>query len=98
MNVLIDQRVAKFIKKLNRKEAAKATEYIELFKEFGFALDQRYLKKVNQAIWELRPGSIRLYLFVKSENQVIIHAIRKKSQKITKKDIEVIRQRMKDYL
>lgn len=97
MKVEIDHRVIKFLKKLNPKDRAKTFEYIELFEEYGFDLDPNYLKKVHGSIWELRPKNVRLYLFIKSVNQIIIHAIIKKSQKITKKDIAVIISRMKEY-
>ena len=97
MKVEIDHRVLKFLKKLNTKDSAKAFEYIELFEEYGFELDQNYLKKVHGSIWELRPKNIRLYLFVKSVTQIVIHAIIKKSQKITSKDMATVISRMKEY-
>ena len=98
MKVIIDHRVVKFLEKINPKDSTKAFEYIELFERFGFELDSRYLKKVKGPVWELRPGKVRLFLFVKSEEQVVIHAVLKKSRKIRREDLSVIEQRIKEYL
>src|SRR5687767_14904369 len=98
MKVLIDDRVYKFLNKTSKKDAAKALQYIELFEEYGFSLDERYLKKVNGPIWELMPAQIRLYIYVKSKEQIIIHAIIKKSQKIRQEDLKLILQRSKQYI
>lgn len=98
MKVEIDLRVVEFLKEINVKDSAKAFSYIELFEAYGFTLDTRYLKKVNGPVWELRPGKIRLYLFIKTNKQVIIYAIVKKSQKIKKEDLKIIEKRMKEYL
>ncbi len=97
MKVLIDSRIYKFLNKLNQKDAAKALQYIELFEEYGFSLDERYLKKVNGPIWELRPTQIRLYIYIKAKEQIIIHAIIKKSQKIRQEDLKLILQRSTEY-
>lgn len=98
MKVIIDHRVEKFLSSINAKESAKAFEYIEFFEKYGFSLGQPYLKKVEGSIWELRPGKIRLFIFVKSVEQVVVHAGFKKSQKIRHEDLQVIRQRIKEYL
>lgn len=97
MKVEIDIRVVKFLKLINKKDSAKAFSYIELFETYGFSLDTRYLKKVGGPVWELRPGRIRLYIFVKSIKQIIIYAIIKKSQKIKKEDLKNIEKRIKEY-
>lgn len=98
MKVVIDHRVEKFLSSINVKDSAKALEYIELFEKYGFTLGQPYLKKVAGPIWELRPEKVRLFIFVKSIEQVIIHASLKKSQKIRHEDLQVIKQRVKEYL
>lgn len=98
MNIEIDLRVVKFLKEINEKDSAKAFSYIELFETYGFSLDTRYLKKVDGPVWELRPGKIRLYLFVKTKKQIIIYAIIKKSQKIKKEDLKIIEKRAKEYI
>jgi phage-related protein len=98
MKLEIDIRVLKFLKQLPDKDSVKAISYIELFEKYQFSLDTRYLKKVSGPIWELRPGRIRLYLLIKSPKQIVIYAIIKKSQKITKADLKTIQSRLKEYL
>ena len=97
MKVEIDKRVVGFLKKLKEKDSVKAFSYIELFETYGFSLGSRYLKKVGGPIWELRPGKIRLYLFIKAKNQIVVYAIIKKSQKIKAKDLKIIEARIKEY-
>ena len=97
MNVIIDQRAQKEIKKLNQTQRAKTLEYIVYFEEYGFGLNEKYLKKVDQATWELRPGNVRLFLVVIKPNTIVIHAMVKKSQKITRKTKQIINQRRREW-
>jgi mRNA-degrading endonuclease RelE of RelBE toxin-antitoxin system len=92
-----DPRAEKFIEKLSGKDLGKALEYIDLFEEFGFNLEQRYLKKVLGPVWELRPGRVRLFVYVKSRIPVVVHATFKKSRRITNRDIKTIESRIKQY-
>ena len=94
MKVEIDIRVVKFLKVISEKDSAKAFSYIELFETYGFRLDTRYLKKVSGPVWELRPGKVRLYLFVKTKKQIIIYAIIKKSQKTPQNELDTARHRL----
>lgn len=98
MKLEIDKRVLKFLKQIPNKDSVKALSYIELFEKYQFNLDSRYLKKVSGPVWELRPGRIRLYLLIKSPKQVVIYAIIKKSQKITKADLKTIQSRLSEYI
>ena len=97
ITVLFDPRVAKFLNNLSERDRSKVDEYVKLFKIFGFNLNEKYLKKVNARIWELRPGKIRLFLSQLSIGQVVIHAMYKKSQKITKETTQLINDRLKGY-
>ncbi len=98
MKLIIDPRVEKFIKSLSDKHIAKVLEYIDLFENFGFNLEQRYLKKIKGSIWELRPGRVRLFIHKGTRKQILVHAIYKKTQKIAKKEFKVINSRIKQYL
>ena len=98
MLLLIDPRVKKFIENCTQKEISKILEYFDLFKEYGFLLDIRYLKKIRGRVWELRPGNIRVFIYEKNNNGIIIHANFKKSQKTTNKDLKVINSRIKQYI
>jgi len=96
--ISIDPRIAKALNKLSVKDQAKIREYTELFKEYGFKLGSKYLKKINKHIWELRPDRWRLFILVVSPENIIIHLMFKKSQKITKKTKKILNQRTKEYL
>ena len=96
--ISIDPRAAKALNKLSVKDQAKIREYTELFKEYGFRLSSKYLKKINKHIWELRPDKWRLFILVASPKHIIIHLMYKKSQKITQKTKKIIEQRTKEYL
>lgn len=96
--VQIDSRVDKEINKLNESDQSKILEYLDLFKEYGFSLSQKYLKKVNKEIWELRPGKWRLFILHIKPNVVVVHIMYKKSQKMTIKTKKILEQRTKEYL
>lgn len=98
MNVLFDPRVEKWVTKLLNSEKALVAEYIQLFIEFGFNLNQKYLKKIGDNLWELRPKHIRLFFTQVKPNYIIIHGMLKKSQKMTIQTKRILNQRMKDYL
>lgn len=98
MKVIPDSRVGKEMNKLSSPDRAKIKEYVELFEEYGFSLTAKYLKKINSRVWELRPGDWRLFLLQVKPNYIVIHFMRKQSQKITKKTLKIIEQRTKEYI
>jgi len=98
MKIIPDPRVEKELNKLTPVDRTKVKEYIELFKEYGFTLTAKYLKKVNSHVWELRPGDWRLFLLQVKPDFIIIYFMRKQSQKMTKKTTKIIEQRTKEYL
>ena len=69
-----------------------------MFEEYGFGLDQRYLKKIKASVWELRPGRVRLFIYKGTGKLVVVHAVHKKTQKIPKKELKTIDSRIKQYL
>lgn len=98
MRIIQDPRVEQELNKLAPGDQSKVKEYVELFKEFGFGLTAKYLKKINRHVWELRPGKWRLFLLQLNPDFIIIYFMRKQSQKITKKTIKIIEHRTKEYL
>ena len=46
MKVNVDRRIHKFLSDLSKPEKAKVTELIDLFKEKGFLLNEKHLKKM----------------------------------------------------
>jgi phage-related protein len=93
--VVVYSKVKKFIEKLDRPRRAKIDRIFDLFEEYGPHLPTRYLKKVARDVWELRPGDIRLFLTIRRNKALIIHGIHKKSNKIPKKDLDLVIKRIK---
>jgi len=94
MKVFYLPEVADFIEKLNYQEHARLNRVRELFEEYSFRIGVKYIKKVTPTgIWELRAGKIRLFLYVKENKAIGVHIIRKKSQKLLKKDIRLAEKR-----
>lgn len=99
MEIITDSRVDKFIKKLNEIEKGRVLRYLDLLDAYGFTLSSKYLKKLTNRVWELRPGNIRLLLGKSkiSQTVLIVNVFKKKTQKTPKKEIETANTRLKQY-
>ena len=90
--------VKKFIDELPIKEQAKVFAYIEELRNQGHNIRRPLADYVKNGVYELRPKANRLfYFFFLKENIVIVHAIKKKTNKISEKDITLCLQR-KSYI
>ena len=98
MKIITDPRVDKEIFRLSLKDQTKINEYIKLFKEYGFGLSQKYLKKIDKNIWELRPDKWRVFILEVAPEYIVIHLMRKQSQKMTKETKKILARRSKEYL
>ncbi len=90
----IDERghspVKEFIADLTIAERAKVFAYIEELKRQGHNLRRPLTDYVKDGIYELRPKANRLfYFFYLKDNVVFVHAIKKKTDKIPEKEIEL---------
>ena len=85
--ILITQKAKSFIDGLEKKRRARIDRYFELFREYGTSLPGRYLKKISETVWELRPGDVRVFLGMDGSKGIVVHAIKKKSQKLPRRDI-----------
>ena len=75
------------------------TLYIQLLQENGTRLPENITKHIEEDIWELRPGSNRVfYFFFKNDRFVLLHHFRKKTQKTPKREIERAKSERDDYL
>ncbi len=73
--------------------------YIELLKNSGTRLSENITKHLDDGIWELRPGSNRVFYFFYRDNRfVLLHHFRKKTQKTPKREIEKAKAERADYL
>ena len=93
--------VLEFLLALSDKERAKCVQYIDALAEHGNALPANYVKHLEQGVWELRPEfggtEFRLFYFTVIENSfVMLHAIKKKTRSIPRREIELAIKRMKE--
>lgn len=97
VRVITDDRVKKFLETLSQSDQARIPGFIELFEQNGFTLPSQYLKKIENNLWELRPGDVRLLFGKAGENFVAVNAFKKKTQKTPQKEIETAKRRLKEY-
>ena len=82
--------VKEFIEKLPLKDQAKIMAYLDELKERGHALHRPIADYLGEGIYELRPRDNRIfYFFYMRENAVLLHAIRKKTDKISSNDLNL---------
>ncbi len=97
LKVITDKRVKDFLTSLSKIDQGRTQGYIELFEENGFRLPSQYLKKLENNLWELRPGSLRLLLGKVGEIMIVVNAFKKKSQKTPKQEMKTAVRRLKEY-
>lgn len=99
--------VRDFIKKQGEKEIAKFIKEFELLEEKGIYLDFPFTSKIKgddyKYLWELRikfsSNNFRVIYFLYIKNVfVLLHAFKKKTPKIQKKELDTAKNRMIDYL
>lgn len=94
--ILTYAKAKRFIEGLDRTQRARVDRFYDLFETYGTLLPRRYLKKVAKNVWELRAGDVRLFLAIKGNKGFVVHGIRKKGQKIPKKDLDLAIRRIKE--
>lgn len=89
--------VLEFLDSLDDKAAAKCLTFIEQFEQHGFDLPHGWLEKVEgvERLWALRPEyrniEYRFLFTVVGRQAVFVLALRKKSPKLRKKDLQLAR-------
>lgn len=80
--------VLEFINSLSPKDRAKVNNIFRLLEEFGTNLGMPHARRIEDRLWELRPGDNRLFYFLYLERKfVILHGFRKQSMKTPEKEI-----------
>lgn len=80
-------------------EQAKIRNVLRLLEEFGLQLEMPHARHIEGKLWELRPGGIRLFYFVYTEERfVILHGFRKKGQRTPEREINIALRRMNEIL
>ena len=86
--------VVDFLSELSVKERAKCYAYISLLEQYGHRLTSQFIKHLEGDLWELRPefGGVEmrlLYFTWIGDMIVIVHAFKKKSQKMRQRDLKL---------
>ena len=90
--------VLEFINVLPAEDRAKIDGTLKLLEEFGASLRMPHAKHIKGHLWELRPGGNRLFYFIyRNEQFIILHGFKKKTQRISKGDIEIATNRMREF-
>lgn len=73
--------------------------YIELLQKNGTRLPENITKHIDEDIWELRPGTNRIFYFCYMDNEIVLlHSFRKKTQKTPKREILKAKAERDDYI
>ncbi len=97
--------IGDFIISLSKKEGAKVLREVDLLQEKGIYLNFPHSSNISgyKRLKELRikfsSNNIRIIYFLHIKKTfVLLHGFRKKTQRISKKDLEIAVTRMNDYL
>lgn len=91
--------VADFLADLSVKERAKCYAYLSLLEQEGSRLTSQFVRHLEGDLWELRPEfgglEMRLLYFTWVDDLiVIVHALKKKTQKARRQDITLAQKRI----
>ena len=87
--------VREFIEALSLRDKAKVLAYLDELKKQGHNLRRPMADHLGDGIYELRPGNNRIfYFFFLKDNVVLLHALRKKTDKIPHGDLELCLKRL----
>ena len=82
-----------------RIQFGQAALHIQLLQDNGTNLPIEIAKNIEDEIWELRPGSNRIFFFFYcNDTYVLLHHYRKKSQKSPRRETLRAKAEMKDYI
>lgn len=93
--------IEEFLLSLSIKARAKCLAYIDQLEQFGNRLPTNIAAKVEGNLWELRPefGGVEhrfLYFTFIDRKIVIVHALKKKRQKLKATDIQIAQKRISE--
>ena len=90
--------VKEFINSLSLKDQAKIAAYFNELKNQGHNLRRPMADYVGEGVYELRPRDNRIfYFFFLRESAVILHAIKKKTNKIPPNDLDLCLKRKNEF-
>ncbi len=97
MKAIIDERVRKIYRSLSDTDQGRIEGYIDLFVKNKFLLGGKYLKKLKNNLWELRPGNTRVLFGIINQNMIVVNIFKKKTQKTPLQEIKKAENRLKEY-
>ena len=84
--------------KENRVKLKKINMYMELLEEYGFMLNEPYIKHIDKEIWELRPLRDRILFASWCDNKFILLSVfMKQTRKTPMGEIEKAKRFLEDY-
>jgi phage-related protein len=94
-----DYPVKDFIERLDKKTYSRALKTITLLHNFGPFMRMPYSKKITSSVLELRikgAESIRILYSPHKQEFYLLHAFKKKTQKIPRRELEIALDRSRD--
>lgn len=91
--------VKEFIEKLDKRTYAKALRSISWLQDFGPFVKMPYSRKIAPSLFELRikgVEAIRILYTQRDQKYYLVHAFKKKKQKISRKEIKIALDRAKE--
>jgi len=89
--------VEEFMAELTEKEDMKVRAYIRILKECGHNLRRPIADYLGEGIYELRPQAYRVfYFFFMKDSVVLLHILRKKTDKIPLNDFNLCIKRKRE--
>ena len=82
----------------SRIKLNKIQDYIQALSVYGTNLPEKYLKHLQNDIWELRPVRYRILFAKTKEGYVLLHWFLKKTQKTPKRELEQAEKEYIDFL
>ncbi len=95
--------VEEFLTNLIKKEKIKIYKFIDLLEEKGLEMPYDYCKKLTHSeLWELKincgTNTFRIFYIYDNNKIILLHAIRKKTDKTPISDLKLAEKRMNYYL
>lgn len=92
-----EKPVKQFIFSLESHTQAKITHIIDLLEVYGPSLGMPHIKKLTDKLYEARikgKEEIRIVFAYKARTIYLLHGFKKKTQKISTKEIEIAKKRL----
>lgn len=96
-----DCPVTDFIEEQNLATQTKITHTIELLETYGYQLKPPYAKKIHDGLYELRVSgkvAVRIFYTLYNNEYHLLHAFKKKSQKLPTRAIQTALDRKKEFI